>query len=77
MMVKEQEAAYAAYLTVLTSRIAAQKTPTEAATLAAAMMTAAIAFDANVLGTFGAAERLRDLADEIERGEDPARAAMQ
>ena len=68
-MVVEQEAAYAAYVEFLTSRIAAQKTPSDAATLAAAMLTAGISFDRQVLGAFGCAERLRDLADEIERSQ--------
>lgn len=68
-MVQDREAVYAAYVSLFTRHMAAQKTHEEAATLAAAFLTAGIAFEAKALGTFGAAERLRDLADEVERNQ--------
>jgi len=66
-MMTHQMDVYAAHVKFFTIRIRAQKTPEDAAALAAAFLTAGIAFDAQALGAYGAAERLRDLADQIER----------
>ena len=45
--------------------------------LAAAMMTAALSHEAMILSPVAVADRLRDLADLIERGKGPARGMVQ
>ena len=74
-MIMDKEHIYAHYVALFTTHLSKQDAQ-HAAAMAAAMLTAGISFERQVLGAFGCAERLRDLADQIEH-EGPKRGPLQ
>ncbi|WP_157798932.1 hypothetical protein [Roseinatronobacter bogoriensis] len=75
-MTTDLDELYSGYVRLFIGHLGKQDAP-HRNVMAAAMMTAACAHESHVQGVFSCAEKLRDLADEIERGEGPARGPMQ
>jgi len=55
------------YLDVFLKNLRAETDQEQVAAKSAAMMAASVSMDCHIHGNFAAAERLRDMADQIER----------